>query len=148
MKFNKKNIFFLIIFIILACYLFITIGRSNIKQIAESTEIIIPDNAKLLFYKRTYSLNSYVQYVKFRMGRKIWAEYIKDSKFRDAIEGTKGNNVFSTLKIRFKNWEPQNVEKSVSGRYVIGGEYPKNITYLFDIQNNLFVDCYFAIYQE
>lgn len=149
-KKHKLRTIFLIIFIVLLsamAFMYMTY-RPNLRLLSKMIDVDIPSNARILFYKRVGSLTSEAIYLKLKIKKNDWLTFFNSDYFEDAHEGTKGNNVFSGLEIKYENWNPQNVNKSLSGRFTIDEKYKRTIVYLFDIQNKSWVDCYFAIYQE
>ena len=150
LNFSKNKLFVLAAAILIFIIIIVVIIKvpPTIEKISERTEIEIPKNAQLLFYKKVYSLNSEVTYLKFRVDKDVWQHYIKNEMFKDAREGSKGHNEFVGLKIKFENWKPQDVDKSLSGTFTLDVNELNLIDYLFDIQNDSWIDCYFAVYQE
>jgi hypothetical protein len=148
-KKNRLRTVFLIIFIVFVsamAIMYITY-RPSLRSLSKMMDVDIPSNAKILFYKRVGSLTSEAIYLKLKLKKNDWSNFNNSYYFEDAHEGTTGNNVFSGIEIKYENWNPQSVNKSLSGRFTIDEKYKRTIVYLFDIQNKSWVDCYFAIYQ-
>lgn len=137
-----------IIFIFTLVHFLTVESEIGLAQVTKKTGISFPSGSVLLFYKSDGILSDWT-FLKVRIQKESWSLFIEQPAFREEKLIVRQDSVFSKFKDRYDGWEPQRVEKSISGILImekdLNKEHPSHVSYLFDMNDFSVVDCYFLI---
>lgn len=145
----KKKILLVIIilvfFAVLGDRLFSKESQDMTKEsIYLETKIKIPENSNILFTHKKIGLRTAVFFIKIRINKSSWKEFINSPLFLDSSM-IENENIFKRFDDNLDGWNPQDVQNATSG--VINNDNAM-IKYLFDISGKEYIDIYFKVLVE